>query len=69
MFASSVDAHEISIWLEGTSEKHAILSHLLACLLDKIWDAPEAIFEWIYLIIRRKKKRSILKMSTLALPP
>ncbi|CAI7567305.1 unnamed protein product [Penicillium pancosmium] len=56
MFASTVGVDGTSMWAAATSGKQAIACHLLACLLARIWDAPEAISYWIELIMRRKEE-------------
>ena len=42
-FADHVGADGTTIWAAATSGKGAIAVHLLACLLARIWKAPEAI--------------------------
>jgi hypothetical protein len=55
-FAGVVGADATSMWAAATSGKHAIACHLLACLLARMWDAPEATSYWMELITRRKKE-------------
>ncbi|KAJ5785187.1 uncharacterized protein N7503_010399 [Penicillium pulvis] len=56
VFATTVGADGKSMWAAATSGKHAIACHLLACLLARMWDAPEATSYWMELITRRKQK-------------
>lgn len=55
-FSSVVGADATSMWAAATSGKHAIACHLLACLLARMWDAPEATSYWMELITRRKQE-------------
>lgn len=55
VFASAIGPDAKSMWAAATSGKHAIACHLLACLLARIWDAPEAISYWVEIIARRKQ--------------
>ncbi|KAL4733960.1 hypothetical protein BDV11DRAFT_213256 [Aspergillus similis] len=55
-FAGVVGADATSMWAAATSGKHAIACHLLACLLARMWDAPEATSYWMDLITRRKQE-------------
>ncbi|MCJ1381143.1 hypothetical protein MMC17_004252 [Xylographa soralifera] len=53
-FADHVGADGTTIWAAATSGRGAIAVHLLACMLARIWKAPEAISIWTELVIRRK---------------
>ncbi len=53
-FAEHVGADGTTIWAAATSGRGAIAVHLLACLLARIWKAPEAISIWTELVARRK---------------
>jgi hypothetical protein len=44
-----------SIWAAATSSKCALHIHLLACLLARVWTAPEAIAIWVELVAERKR--------------
>ena len=54
MFASRVGADATSIWAAATSGKAAIAAHLLACMLARIWEAPEATSIWVEITSKRK---------------
>jgi len=55
MFASEVGADGTTIWAAATSGTSAIAVHLLACMLSRMWDPPEAISIWMELIAVRKQ--------------
>ncbi|OCL01881.1 hypothetical protein AOQ84DRAFT_425212 [Glonium stellatum] len=58
--AGHVGADGTSIWAAATSGRGALQVHLLACLLARMWSAPEAISIWSELVSARKlalKKR------------
>ena len=44
-----------SIWAAATSGRGALSVHLLACMLARMWSAPEAISIWVELVARRKQ--------------
>ena len=44
-----------SIWAAATSSTTAIHVQLLACMLARIWTAPEATSAWVELVKERKK--------------
>ena len=48
-------ADATSIWAAVTSGKGALEVHLLACMLARIWSAPEAISIWVELVACRKQ--------------
>ncbi|KAL9603036.1 MAG: hypothetical protein Q9219_001400 [cf. Caloplaca sp. 3 TL-2023] len=54
VFASRAGADATSLWAAATSGSAAISVHLLACLLARIWDAPEAISIWVEIVGKRK---------------
>ena len=58
--AGHVGADGTSIWAAATSGRGALHVHLLACLLARIWSAPEATAIWSELVAAR---RSILEDS------
>ena len=43
VFANQIGADGTSIWAAATSSHSAIKLHLLACMLARIWEGPEAI--------------------------
>lgn len=45
-----------SVWAAATSGPGAIAVHLLACMLAKIWPAPEATSIWAEIVSLRKRK-------------
>ncbi|KAL8686088.1 MAG: hypothetical protein Q9218_007355 [Villophora microphyllina] len=56
VFASRAGPDATSLWAAATSGTSAISVHLLACLLARIWDAPEAISIWVEVVKRRKEE-------------
>ena len=56
VFASQAGADATSIWAAATSGSGAIAVHLLACLLARMWDAPEATSIWVEIINKRKEE-------------
>ncbi|KAI1740085.1 hypothetical protein F4680DRAFT_419635 [Xylaria scruposa] len=56
IFAKQAGFDGTSIWAAATSGKGAIAIHLLACMLARIWSAPEAISIWVELVERRKQQ-------------
>ncbi|KAL8730471.1 MAG: hypothetical protein Q9181_004659 [Wetmoreana brouardii] len=56
VFASRAGPDATSLWAAATSGTSAISVHLLACLLARIWDAPEAISIWVEVIKKRKEE-------------
>ena len=50
VFESRVGADATSIWAAATSGHGAIAVHLLACLLARIWEGPEATAIWVQII-------------------
>lgn len=57
-FADYVGIDGTNIWAAATSGKAAIAVHLLACMLARIWKAPEAIGVWEQIIAARKQELS-----------
>lgn len=53
-FADIIGADGTTLWAAATSGRSAIQCHLLACLLARIWEAPEATSIWAEIIARRK---------------
>ena len=56
VFASRAGADATSLWAAATSGTSAISVHLLACMLARIWDAPEATSIWVEIVKRRKEE-------------
>ena len=56
VFGSRIGADATSIWAAATSGQGAIAVHLLACLLARIWEGPEATSIWVEIVECRKKK-------------
>ncbi|KAL8789827.1 MAG: hypothetical protein Q9213_000895 [Squamulea squamosa] len=56
VFASRAGADATSLWAAATSGTSAISIHLLACMLARIWDAPEATSIWVEVVKRRKEE-------------
>ncbi|KAL8949967.1 MAG: hypothetical protein Q9222_003961 [Ikaeria aurantiellina] len=54
VFASRAGADATSLWAAATSGTSAISIHLLACLLARIWDPPEAISIWVEIVKKRR---------------
>ena len=54
-FAEHVGADGTSIWAAATSGPGAMAVHLLACLLARIWKAPQAISIWSEIVAMRKQ--------------
>ncbi|KAK4043121.1 hypothetical protein C8A01DRAFT_13315 [Parachaetomium inaequale] len=53
-FVDQIGADATTLWAAATSGHAAIQCHLLACMLARIWDAPEATSLWDEIITRRK---------------
>ena len=53
-FANRIGADATTLWAAATSGHGAIQCYLLACMLARIWDAPEATSLWDEIIVRRK---------------
>ncbi|KAL8750820.1 MAG: hypothetical protein Q9184_006282 [Pyrenodesmia sp. 2 TL-2023] len=56
VFANQAGPDATSLWAAATSGGGAISVHLLACLLARIWDAPQAISIWVEIIKKRKEE-------------
>lgn len=54
VFASQIGADGTSIWAAATSSHGAIRLHLLACILARMWDGPEATSIWVEIVEGRK---------------
>jgi hypothetical protein len=55
MFASHIGADSTSLWAAVTSGDGAIGVHLLACMLARIWNGPQAISIWHELVTKRRE--------------
>jgi len=60
LFRDWAGADATSIWAAATSGKGAIPVHLLACMLARLWTAPEATAIWEELIENRKTELASL---------
>ena len=56
IFASQVGVDATTVWAAATSGRGAIACHLLACMLARIWDGPQATSIWMEIIDQRKKE-------------
>ncbi|KAL8648322.1 MAG: hypothetical protein Q9210_005055 [Variospora velana] len=56
VFANQAGPDATSLWAAATSGASAISIHLLACLLARMWDAPQAISIWVEIIKKRKEE-------------
>ena len=54
-FADHSGADGTTIWASATSGPESIPTHLLACLLARAWDPPEAISIWEQIVRRRRE--------------
>ncbi|KAJ2998734.1 hypothetical protein NUW58_g229 [Xylaria curta] len=54
-FADMIGADATTLWAAATSGRSAIQCHLLACLLARIWEPPEATSIWVEIIAKRKR--------------
>ncbi|KAL8925654.1 MAG: hypothetical protein Q9208_003337 [Pyrenodesmia sp. 3 TL-2023] len=55
-FANQAGLDATSLWAAATSGASAISIHLLACLLARMWDAPQAISIWVEIIKKRRQE-------------
>ncbi|KAI1322120.1 hypothetical protein F5Y16DRAFT_413434 [Xylariaceae sp. FL0255] len=54
VFEDMIGTDATTLWAAATSGRAAIHCHLLACMLARIWDPPEATSIWVEIITRRK---------------
>ena len=54
-----------TIWAAATSGKGAIAIHLLACMLARVWSAPEATSIWEEIVSIRREELKQLEISDL----
>lgn len=60
IFADYIGADGTTIWAAATSGDAAIAVHLLACMLARIWPAPEATSIWVEMVAERKRALATL---------
>ncbi|KAI0399439.1 hypothetical protein F4802DRAFT_602967 [Xylaria palmicola] len=53
-FVNMIGADATTLWAAATSGWPAIQCHLLACMLARIWEPPEATSIWVEIIAQRK---------------
>ncbi len=58
VFADHVGADGTTIWAAATSGTSALAVHLLACMLARIWQGPEATSIWVEIVEGRKQRLS-----------
>ena len=58
-FAEHIGVDGTTIWAAATSGKGAVATHLLACMLARMWDASEAVSIWEQIVDQRKKELSV----------
>ena len=56
IFAAHSGVDGTSIWAAATSSTSALHVQLLACMLARVWNAPEAISVWVELVKERRKQ-------------
>jgi len=56
VFASNIGADGTTLRAAATSGRPAIACHLLACMLARMWDPPEATSIWVEIIAARKEE-------------
>ena len=56
VFASRAGVDATSLWAAATSGSCAIAVHLLACMLARIWDGPEATSIWLEIVKSRRQE-------------
>ena len=56
IFSAQAGVDGSSIWAAATSSTTAIHVQLLACLLARLWNGPEAISAWVELVKERRKE-------------
>lgn len=54
IFSSQAGPDATNIWAAATSGRGAIAVQLLACMLARIWNEPQAISLWVELVERRR---------------
>lgn len=55
-FAELIGADATTLWAAATSGWTSIQCHLLACLLARIWESPEATSIWVEIVAARKEE-------------
>lgn len=56
LFESHAGADATTIWAAATAGKSAMAVNLLACMLARLWSAPQATSIWYELVEQRKKR-------------
>jgi hypothetical protein len=56
IFASHIGADSASFWAGVTSGSPAIATHLLGCMLARIFTGPEAVSVWVELVQKQKER-------------
>lgn len=56
LFEGHVGADATTIWAAATAGKSAMAVNLLACMLARLWSAPQATSIWYELVEHRKKR-------------
>lgn len=56
IFASQAGTDATSVWAAATSGRGAIAVHLLACILARIWDGPQATSIWMEILEKRQQE-------------
>ncbi|KAK0507149.1 hypothetical protein JMJ35_010187 [Cladonia borealis] len=62
-FAEHIGVDGTTIWAAATSGRGAVATHLLACMLARMWDASEAVSIWEQIVDQRKKELSVWNES------
>ncbi|KAK2737389.1 hypothetical protein FQN55_001127 [Onygenales sp. PD_40] len=55
IFSAYAGIDATSIWAAATSSKAALHVHLLACMLARFWEPPEAVSIWVELVKKRRE--------------
>ncbi|KAK2799750.1 hypothetical protein FQN51_006676 [Onygenales sp. PD_10] len=55
IFSAYAGVDATSIWAAATSSKAALHVHLLACMLARFWEPPEAVSIWVELVKKRRE--------------
>lgn len=63
IFQDWIGADGTSVWAAATSGRAAIAVHLLACLLARLFSAPEATAIWEQIVLARKAQLSTVDAS------
>ncbi|KAK2808292.1 hypothetical protein FQN50_004851 [Emmonsiellopsis sp. PD_5] len=55
IFSAYAGVDATSIWAAATSSKAALHVHLLACMLARFWEPPEAVSIWVEIVKKRRE--------------